>query len=90
MSATVQSPTKVTSKSPQVESKAGMAIAGLLILVLLYLIVCVISAISLAVQVPVSDAEMLDVSFLSQRLGLQYHGTLFGGLLLAFALLQVV
>lgn len=90
MSATVQSPTKVTSKPPQVESKAGMAIAGLLILVLLYLIVCVISAISLAVQVPVSDAEMLDVSFLSQRLGLQYHGTLFGGLLLAFALLQVV
>jgi uncharacterized membrane protein YesL len=90
MSATIQSSTNETSKTPQAESKAGMAIAGLLMLVILYLIICVISAISLAVQVPISDAEMLDVSFLSQRLGLQYHGMLFGGLFLAFALLQLV
>lgn len=90
MSVTVQSSTNETSKTPQAESKAGIAIAGLLMLVLLYLIICVFSAISLAVQVPISDAEMLDVSFLSQRLGLQYHGMLFGALFLAFALLQLV
>ena len=90
MSATVQSSTNETSKTPKAESKVAMAVAGLLMLVLLYLIICVFSAISLAVQVPISDAEMLDVSFLSQRLGLQYHGMLFGGLFLAFALLQLV
>ncbi|MBW9240945.1 hypothetical protein I6U33_26815 [Pseudomonas carnis] len=90
MSATVQSSTNETSKTPKAESKVAMAVAGLLMLVLLYLIICVISAISLAVQVPISDAEMLDVSYLSPRLGFQYHGFLFVGLFLAFALLQLV
>ncbi|WP_137807264.1 hypothetical protein [Pseudomonas sp. G(2018)] len=91
MSSNIISPnTAVASKTPPTESKVGMAVAGLLFLTILYLVACVISGVWLALEIPVSETEMWDVSFLSPRVGAQWHGMMVGGLMLVFALLQLV
>ncbi|WP_454865434.1 hypothetical protein [Pseudomonas hormoni] len=91
MSSNIISPnTAVASKTPPTESKVGMAVAGLLFLSILYLVACVISGVWLALEIPVSETEMWDVSFLSPRVGAQWHGMMVGGLMLVFALLQLV
>ncbi|CAD0264228.1 hypothetical protein DENIT_20117 [Pseudomonas veronii] len=40
-------------------------------------------------EVPISETEMLDVSFLAHRFGLQYHGMMAGAVILAFGVMQL-
>lgn len=55
-----------------------MAVFALFLVSVVYLAVCVGASLWLAFQVPITDEDMRNASFLSWRVGLYWHGTMFG------------
>lgn len=68
---------------------AGVMAIAVLLLCHVYLVVCVIATLVLGAQSGLTDADMQHASFLSTRLGLEFHGAVFGGLIFAYGLLNL-
>lgn len=65
-----------------------IACAGLLIFA--WLAICVIASVWLTFQVPITDEDMRNASFLSTRVGLYWHGSVIGIVAAAFGAMNIV
>lgn len=75
-------------------SQAGrlmsIAIAAAGLLIISWLIICVLASVWLTFQVPITNEDMQNASFLSPRVGLSWHGSVMGGLLVLSGLAQLL
>lgn len=55
-----------------------------------YSLVCLIAYFWISHKVPLSDEDLANASWLTPRLGLEFHGFFFGVILLGFAIIQAI
>lgn len=68
----------------------GAALVGTFLLGLLYLVVCIVSTMVLGMIAGLTETDAQQASFLSFRMGLGYHGFVFGTLFVIFGVLNVL
>ncbi|BCR26245.1 TPA: hypothetical protein ACKSJR_006115 [Pseudomonas aeruginosa] len=69
---------------------AGAAMAGTILLGLLYFVACIGSTVALGVIGGLTEGDAQQASFLSLRAGLGYHGFVFGSLFVIFGVLNLL
>lgn len=74
----------------QAEKIMSIVIAAAGLLIFAWLAICVLASAWLTFEVPISNEDMKDASFLSSRIGIYWHGAMMGGLIALFGLLKMV
>ena len=72
------------------QSALGAASLAAILLGLLYLVICVVSTVVLCLMTGLTEADAKQASFLSHRLGLQFHGGAFGVFCVFFGVMNVI
>lgn len=87
---TAQHSQQAETKSGPLEKAAGFAILLILLIIFAYLVLCIIASTWLHFQLPISNEDMRNASFLSLRMGIQWHGSVFGGLFVLFGVVNLL
>ncbi|HDS1768045.1 hypothetical protein NPS42_22460 [Pseudomonas putida] len=74
----------------QAEKLMSIVIATAGLLIFAWLAICVLASAWLTFQVPITNEDMRNASFLSPRVGLYWHGSVMGGLLALYGLGQLL
>lgn len=64
----------------------GWSIIALMAVSFFYVVVCIAASSWLSFEVPITDEDMRNASFLGLRFGLQWHGAMVGGLFALYGL----
>jgi len=69
---------------------AGLAFVIFMLVAFSYLAICIGASSWLTFQVPITDEDMRNASFLSWRIGVYWHGTVFGLLIAIFGVMNLL
>ena len=73
-----------------VEKFMSIVIAAAGLLIFAWLAICVLASAWLTFQVPITNEDMRDASFLSSRIGIYWHGAMMGGVISLYGTLILI